>query len=58
MLDCQCVFGDQAEQGVAVFVIADKQCLVSRHPQQRFQMRVEGTDDVFWIGNQHAVGAE
>ena len=38
--------------------IADKQRLIGRHSQQRFQMRVEFADDVLWIAKLHGVGAE
>ena len=51
-------FGDQAEQGVAVFVVADEQGLIGGQPQQRFQMRVERADDVLRVGDLHGVGAE
>ena len=41
-----------------MFVVADEQGLVGRHPQQRFQMRVEFADDVLRIADLHGVVAE
>ena len=57
-LDCQRWFGDQTEQGVAMFGVVDEQGFVGSQSQQRFQMRIEVSDDVLRIGDLHGVVAE
>jgi hypothetical protein len=55
--DRQLTLGDESKKRIAVLMIANEQRLISRQPQQRFQMRIEVADDVLRVGHLHGVAA-